>query len=115
MAVDLPTYDPDSPFGETKDDKYFHGPGGKFNTRAEVARLKALLDEAEEYTTLDEDEKLVQSAATEKVFEDWREETVVKLRLGRKKALKKAIATVERELQKQKEERAKEQAARDEL
>jgi hypothetical protein len=115
LAVDLPTYDPDSPFNETKDDKWFHGPGGKFNTRAEVARLKALLEEAEENTTLEEDEKLVQSGADGKVFEDWKEEMVVKLRLGRKKALKKAIARVEVELQRQKEARAKQDATKDEL
>ncbi|KAH7617856.1 hypothetical protein Ndes2526B_g06746 [Nannochloris sp. 'desiccata'] len=115
LAVDLPNYDPDSPFNETKDDKWFHGPRGKYNTRAEVARLKALLEEAEEHTTLEEDEKLVRVGAAERVFEDWKEEMVVKFRLGRKRALKKAIATVEVELKRQKEKRAKQSAARDEL
>jgi Rubisco LSMT substrate-binding len=115
LAVDLPNYDPDSPFNETKDDKWFHGPDGRYNSRAELARLKALLEEAEETTTIEEDEKLLESGDAEKVFKDWKEEMVVKFRLGRKKALKKAMMAVEKELTRQKEERAKHQAAKDEL
>jgi hypothetical protein len=110
-ATDLPTYDPASPFNETKDDKYFHGPSGKYNTRAELARLRELLAEAEEYGTLEEDEKLLSTGK----FEDWKEEVVIKFRLGRKKALKKAMAKVEKELKKQKELKEKERLARDEL
>ena len=115
LAVDLPNYDPDSPFNETKDDKWFHGPGGKYNTKAEVARLKALLEEAEEETTMEEDEKLLKSGDAEKVFRDWKEEMMVKFRLGRKKALKRAIADVQMELKRQKEALATEKAAKDEL
>jgi hypothetical protein len=115
LAVDLPNYDPDGPFNETKDDKWFYGPTGRYVTRAELARLKALLEEAEENTTIEEDEKLLNSGSAEKVFEDWREEMVVKFRLGRKKALKKAIEAVEKGLKKKKELKEKEKAARDEL
>ena len=90
-AIDLPLYNPDEPFGQTKEDSWFYGPEGRFNSPSELARLKSLLDEAEGKSTIAEDEELLKSGN----LNDWKEETVIKFRMGRKKALKKAISTIE--------------------
>ena len=94
-AVDLPTYKPASPFESTKFDSYYYGPQGRYNTPDELLRLKELLQAAEDQTTEDEDEKLLAKGYSAK---EWKVETVVRFRLGRKRALKKAIVTVEGEL-----------------
>lgn len=89
LAVDLPTYDPGNPFSQTKeDDTYFYGPSGLFNKKSEVARLQALLEEMP--TTLEDDKKLLESGK----IKDWKMETVIKLRMGRKMALKNAIESI---------------------
>ena len=89
-AVDLPTYEPSAPFGSTADDdSAFHGPGGRFNTPAELARLRALLEKMP--TSEAEDAALLESGS----LPGWKEETIVRFRMWRKAALRKAAEAVE--------------------
>lgn len=94
-AVDLPLYNPGAPFGSTENDSWFYGPDGQFNTPQELARLRSLLEQAEGHSSIEEDEALLNSGE----IVDWKEETVVKFRMWRKKALRRVIAVVETELQ----------------
>lgn len=89
-ATDLPTYDPEQPYAPTPDsDDEFYGAHGKFNTMEEHARLKSLLDGME--TTIDEDARLLKQSSN---TSDWRSDMIVKFRLKRKLALKKAMHTI---------------------
>lgn len=92
LATDLPTYDPLYPWLATEpDDSKYYGPGGEHNTKKEMERLEALLQEAQARSTIQEDEKLLKSGT----LKNWKEEMVVKFRLGRKKTLKKAIKLID--------------------
>lgn len=92
-AIDLPTYNPEQPFGQTKaNDGSFYGPQGRFNTRPELARLEALLGEMK--TSVEEDEAILKGGK----LKTWQDETIVRFRMGRKKALQRAVATVREEL-----------------
>jgi len=93
-AVDLPTYSPENAFGPTKDtDSSFYGPEGMFNTRPELARLRAMLEEME--TTEEEDVALLENGG----LTSWQDEVVVKFRLARKRALRRAVEAVKAQLQ----------------
>jgi hypothetical protein len=99
-ASDLPTFDPEQPYSETRlTDEVFYGPFGSYNTEEELERLKKLLAECP--TTLAEDEALLLSGESndeEIDLNDYRYRVIVEFRVERKKALTLAIEAIEQEL-----------------
>lgn len=100
-AVDLPTYDPLTPFTPTPgSDDEFYGPEGSHVTVEEIERLKTLLKEMP--TSAEEDAALLvayeKGGSGEGKIRDWREKNIVDFRLQRKLALKRAIAKIEQQL-----------------
>jgi hypothetical protein len=93
LSIDLPTWNRERAFDATNpDDSTFYGPQGQFNTPAELERLTTLLDGMP--TTQEEDEALLARGG----FASWQDETIVRFRLGRKKALTNAIRLIKEAL-----------------
>lgn len=93
-SVDLPTFNMNEPFAHTPDnDDLFYGLRGSHTTAEELQRLQDLIKETG--SSLVEDEELL---AEKSALNDKREKLVVEFRIQRKKAILRAIESIEREL-----------------
>jgi len=93
-SVDLPSFTMDEPFAFTPDnDGVFYGLGGSHTTPEELQRLKDLLNGTG--SSLEEDIELLKGMS---VLNDIREKLVVEFRIERKRAILRAIESIQREL-----------------
>lgn len=93
-SVDLPSFTMDEPFAFTPDnDEAFYGLGGSHTSAEELQRLQDLLNGTE--SSLEEDVEFLKGKSASN---DIREKLVVEFRVERKRAILRAIESIQREL-----------------
>jgi hypothetical protein len=92
-SYDIPDFEQRKAEGKyPESDEEYYGPGGNYNTVDERMRLNNLLNAMP--TTVEEDEVLLKSGT----LANWKEEMLVRYRMARKRALRRAIGLIEKEL-----------------